>query len=62
VPLRAGAAVRGGAVPAVVGRTEGGRLLLDLRSVPPDGDAVLAEAVLTAASGPGGATTAPDAG
>jgi L-seryl-tRNA(Ser) seleniumtransferase len=61
-PLRAGPAVGAGAVPAVVGRTEGGRLLLDLRAVPPDGDAVLAEAVLTAASGPGGAATVPGAG
>jgi L-seryl-tRNA(Ser) seleniumtransferase len=61
-PLRAGEAVRRGTVPAVVGRNEGGRLLLDLRSVPPDGDELLAEAVRTAASAPPGRTTVPDAG
>ncbi len=61
-PLRAGAAVRRGTVPAVVGRTEGGRLLLDLRSVPPDGDELLAEAVLTAAATPSGPATVSDAG
>jgi L-seryl-tRNA(Ser) seleniumtransferase len=32
----------------VVGRTEGGRLLLDLRAVPPGQDDVLAGAVLAA--------------
>jgi L-seryl-tRNA(Ser) seleniumtransferase len=42
VPLRRGA-------PAVVGRLEGGRLLLDLRSVSPEDDTALADAVLTAA-------------
>lgn len=35
--------------PAVVGRTEGGRLLLDLRCIPPDADDHLARAVETAA-------------
>jgi L-seryl-tRNA(Ser) seleniumtransferase len=50
VPLRAGEPVRGGAVPAVIGRTEGGRVLLDLLSVPGDGDDTLAEAVLRAAA------------
>jgi len=40
VPLRRGD-------PAVVGRLEGGRLLLDLRSVPPEDDTALADAVLS---------------
>jgi L-seryl-tRNA(Ser) seleniumtransferase len=48
-PLRAGAPVRRGEVPAVAGRVERGRLLLDLRSVDPDDDESLVEAVLTAA-------------
>ncbi len=48
-PLRRGAPVRRGAVPAVVGRTERGRLLLDLRSVDPDDDELLVAAVLAAA-------------
>ena len=47
--LRSGAAVRRGDVPAVVGRVEGGRLLLDLRAVAPADDERLAEAVLAAA-------------
>jgi L-seryl-tRNA(Ser) seleniumtransferase len=47
--LRSGAAVRRGDVPAVVGRIEGGRLLLDLRAVVPADDERLAAAVLTAA-------------
>jgi L-seryl-tRNA(Ser) seleniumtransferase len=51
--LRAGAAVRRGAVPAVVGRIEGGRLLLDLRAVQPADDERLAAAVLAAAAGDG---------
>jgi L-seryl-tRNA(Ser) seleniumtransferase len=51
--LRAGAAVRRGAVPAVVGRIEGGRLLLDLRTVQPADDERLAAAVLAAAAGDG---------
>jgi L-seryl-tRNA(Ser) seleniumtransferase len=49
--LRSGAAVRRGDVPAVVGRIEGGRLLLDLRAVAPADDARLAAAVLAAARG-----------
>ncbi len=56
-PLRAGEPVRRGVVPAVIGRTEGGRVLLDLRSVLPDGDDTLAAAVLEAAAAlpaPGG--------
>jgi L-seryl-tRNA(Ser) seleniumtransferase len=46
--LRAGPPVRGGQFPAVVGRTEGGRLLLDLRAIPPGQDDLLAAAVLAA--------------
>ena len=46
--LRAGQPVRSGQFPAVVGRTEGGRLLLDLRAVPPSQDDLLAGAVLAA--------------
>ena len=45
-PLRSGTAVTRGEVPAVAGRLEGGRLLLDLRSVAPDDDALLVAAVL----------------
>jgi L-seryl-tRNA(Ser) seleniumtransferase len=47
--LRAGAAVRRGDVPAVVGRIEDGRLLLDLRAVPAGDDELLGNAVLAAA-------------
>jgi L-seryl-tRNA(Ser) seleniumtransferase len=46
VGLRSGAAVRRGDLPAVVGRVEGGRLLLDLRAVAPADDERLTEAVL----------------
>jgi L-seryl-tRNA(Ser) seleniumtransferase len=49
--LRSSAAVRRGDVPAVVGRIEGGRLLLDLRAVAPADDARLAAAVLAGARG-----------
>jgi len=49
-PLRAGAAVRRGSMPAVVGRMEDGRLLLDLRAVAPDDDDLLQAAVIAAAS------------
>jgi L-seryl-tRNA(Ser) seleniumtransferase len=49
-PLRVGDAVRSGAVPAVVGRLDDGRLLLDLRAVAPDDDAALGGAVLAAAA------------
>jgi L-seryl-tRNA(Ser) seleniumtransferase len=62
VPLRSGPAVRGGAVPAVVGRADGTRLLLDLRSVAPDDDGTLAAAVLEAAGRPDGPPTAPPDG
>ena len=48
--LRSGPAVRRGEVPAVVGRIEGGRLLLDLRAVVPDDDERLAAAVLALAA------------
>jgi L-seryl-tRNA(Ser) seleniumtransferase len=48
--LRSGAAVRRGDVPAVIGRIEGGRLLLDLRAVAPADDDRLATAVLAAAA------------
>jgi L-seryl-tRNA(Ser) seleniumtransferase len=47
--LRAGAAVRRGTVPAVVGRIEDGRLLLDLRAVAPADDELLVAAVVAAA-------------
>jgi len=50
--LRAGAPVRSGAFPAVVGRVEDGRLLLDLKAVRPDDDELLAAAVLAAAGSP----------
>jgi len=46
--LRHGPAVRRGEVPAVVGRIEKGRLLLDLRSVDPDDDDTLVTAVVAA--------------
>ena len=48
--LRSGPAVRRGDVPAVVGRTGRGRLLLDLRAVAPAEDERLAAAVLAAAA------------
>jgi L-seryl-tRNA(Ser) seleniumtransferase len=41
--------VRSGTVRAVVGRIEEGRLLLDLRAVPPADDDALCAAVLAAA-------------
>jgi L-seryl-tRNA(Ser) seleniumtransferase len=53
-PLRRGEAVRRGSAPAVVGRVERGRLLLDLRSVDPADDERLAAAVLRAAGERGG--------
>ncbi|MBO0821903.1 MAG: L-seryl-tRNA(Sec) selenium transferase [Nocardiopsaceae bacterium] len=48
-PLRHGDAVRRGEVPAVVGRIERGRLLLDLRSVAPEDDDELIAAISAAA-------------
>jgi L-seryl-tRNA(Ser) seleniumtransferase len=70
--LRSGPAVRRGEVPAVIGRIERGRLLLDLRAVAPADDQRLAAAVLAAgASGaepspaapaPAGAASFPDRG
>jgi L-seryl-tRNA(Ser) seleniumtransferase len=50
LPLRAGTAVRRGRMPAVVGRMDGGRLLLDLRGVDPADDELLQAAILAAAS------------
>jgi L-seryl-tRNA(Ser) seleniumtransferase len=50
--LRAGPAVRLGEVTAVVGRVENGRLLLDLRAVPPGDDERLAAAVIAAVGRP----------
>jgi L-seryl-tRNA(Ser) seleniumtransferase len=47
--LRSGPPVRRGSIPAVVGRVEDGRLLLDLRAVAPGDDKALREAVLAAA-------------
>jgi L-seryl-tRNA(Ser) seleniumtransferase len=47
--LRSGTAVRRSDVPAVVGRMEGGRLLLDMRTVTPADDERLTAAVLAAA-------------
>jgi L-seryl-tRNA(Ser) seleniumtransferase len=49
VPLRCGEWVLRGELPAVVGRLEAGRLLLDLRSVQPEQDEPLVAALLTAA-------------
>jgi len=48
-PLRSGAPVQHGTVPAVVGRIENGRLLLDLRAVTPGDDELLVRAVTAAA-------------
>jgi L-seryl-tRNA(Ser) seleniumtransferase len=60
--LRSGPAVRRGDMPAVVGRIEGGRLLLDLRAVAPADDDRLAGAVLAvAAPGQAPASSAPSA-
>ena len=49
-PLRLVSRASRGEFPAVVGRLEGGRLLLDLRSVPSDEDSSLVHAVLAAAT------------
>jgi len=51
LPLRHGPAVRRGQAPAVVGRLEKGRLLLDLRSVDPADDDTLITAIIAAATG-----------
>jgi L-seryl-tRNA(Ser) seleniumtransferase len=48
-PLRTGDAVRSGAMPAVVGRVDDGRLLLDLRAVAAADDELLTAAVTAAA-------------
>jgi L-seryl-tRNA(Ser) seleniumtransferase len=50
VPLRCGPQVCRGEFPAVVGRCQDGRLLLDLRSVSPDDDRALAGAIRAAAA------------
>jgi L-seryl-tRNA(Ser) seleniumtransferase len=50
VSLRAGPQVWRGEFPAVVGRLEAGRLLLDLRSVSPHDDPRLIQAILVAAA------------
>ncbi len=47
--LRTGDAVWRGEVPAVAGRIEDGRLLLDLRAILPPEDETLTRAVLAAA-------------
>jgi L-seryl-tRNA(Ser) seleniumtransferase len=47
--LRNGPAVRRGRMPAVIGRVEAGRLLLDLRAVAPPEDETLTRAVIAAA-------------
>ena len=57
--LRSGTAVHRGDVPAVVGRIEDGRLLLDLRAVAPADDERLAGAVLVAAQGGAPSLAAP---
>jgi len=49
LPLRAGTPVRRGSMPAVVGRMDAGRLLLDLRAVDPADDELLQAAILAAA-------------
>ena len=50
--LRCGEATSHGEFPAVVGRLEGGRLLLDLRSVSPEDDRRLVDAVLVSGGRP----------
>jgi L-seryl-tRNA(Ser) seleniumtransferase len=55
-PLRSSPAVRRGTHPAVIGRTEEGRLLLDLRAVPGRDDDAVAAAVIAAAAAAGPAT------
>jgi L-seryl-tRNA(Ser) seleniumtransferase len=58
-PLRGGSAVRRGQLPAVVGRVDRDRLLLDLRAIDPDDDQRVLAAILAAAGaaspGTGGA-------
>jgi L-seryl-tRNA(Ser) seleniumtransferase len=60
--LRAGDPVRRGEVPAVAGRIEDGRLLLDLRAVVPADDESLTWAVLAAAGSGTGSGASPGAG
>jgi L-seryl-tRNA(Ser) seleniumtransferase len=47
--LRAGHQARRGGLPAVLGRIENGRLLLDLKAVPPGADEQIVAAVIAAA-------------
>jgi L-seryl-tRNA(Ser) seleniumtransferase len=47
-PLRSSPRVSRGEQPAVVGRLESGRLLLDLRCVPPESDSLVVAAILAA--------------
>ena len=51
VPLRSSPRVSRGELPAVVGRLEAGRLLLDLRCVPREEDPLLVAAILGAMKG-----------
>ncbi len=48
LPLRSGEPVRRGEAPAVVGRADGNRILLDLYAIDPGDDDVLAAAILAA--------------
>ena len=52
VPLRSADRVQRGELPAVTGRADQGRLLLDLRSVQPEDDDALTAAILAAAADP----------
>ncbi len=47
--LRTGAGARRGGLPAVIGRVESGRLLLDLKAVPPGADEQIVAAVIAVA-------------
>ena len=51
MPLRSSPRVSRGELPAVVGRLEAGRLLLDLRCVPREEDPLLVAAILGAVKG-----------
>jgi L-seryl-tRNA(Ser) seleniumtransferase len=61
-PLRSSDAVRRGTHPAVIGRTEDGRLLLDLRAVPARDDDAVAAAVIAATAAADSATAGDPAG
>jgi L-seryl-tRNA(Ser) seleniumtransferase len=62
VPLRTGPRARHSDMPAVAGRVEKGRLLLDLRSVDPADDDRLVAAILSAALSAAGPVTPPARG